>query len=467
MTESASTPSSKRYSAVAIVLHWAIAAAILLMIPLGWWMSDEAAAGNPSGAIYNAFQLHKSIGLTVLALSLARLGWRLANPPPPMPPHMPAWERTIAKATHWAFYGLMIGLPLSGWVFVSAGWSLHDNASMAVPTHYFGTFQVPALFGLTRAAEDVRAAVAAASMRAHSLMAWAAIVLVALHIGAALKHHLFDKDNVLTHMIPGLRALDGSAPPPRNPQRLAVLGVGLGLTGVALAAALFAISGYVAAASAPQHQSNIEISEPAAQENAAIADEAPDAAALEPVAAAPAGPPANPSAPAAPAAWRVDAGASAINFTYVYADESGETPMTGRFTRWRADIRFDPDNLAASRANVTIETASVSTNAAYHTSTLPSAAWFNSAAAPNATFVTREITARGNGYAARGDLTIRGVTRPVTLPFTLTIEGDRATMAGTLAIARADFGVGAGAEGDDMIGPEVTIQVRVIAARAP
>lgn len=455
MTESASTPSSERYSAVAIVLHWAIAAAILLMIPLGWWMSGEIAAGNPSGGVYNAFQLHKSIGLTVLILSLVRLGWRLANPPPPMPPHMPAWERFVAKATHWAFYALMIGLPLSGWVFVSAGWSLHDNSSLAVPTHFFGTFQVPALFGLSRAAEDVRAAVAQASMSAHSLMAWAALVLVVLHVGAALKHHLFDKDNVLTHMIPGLRALDGSAPPPKNPQRLAVLGVGLGLAGIALAAALFAVSGYVSAASAPQHQSSVEIAEPAAPPVEDTATETAEAA------------PAAPAEPGAPPAWRVDAGASAVNFTYVYSDESGETPMNGRFTRWRADIRFDPENLPASRANVTIETASVNTAVAYHNNTLATAAWFNSAANPSATFVTREIVARGNGYEARGDLTIKGVTRRVALPFTLTIEGDRATMEGSLSIARADFGIGAGAEGDDMIGPNVTIQVRVIAARAP
>ncbi|MCR6646430.1 MAG: YceI family protein [Terricaulis sp.] len=247
-------------------------------------------------------------------------------------------------------------------------------------------------------------------------------------------------------MIPGLRALDGSAPPPKNPQRLAVLGVGLGLAGIALAAALFAVSGYVAAASAPQHQSSVEIAEPAAPPVEDTATETAEAA------------PAAPAEPGAPPAWRVDAGASAVNFTYVYSDESGETPMNGRFTRWRADIRFDPENLPASRANVAIETASVNTAVAYHNNTLATAAWFNSAANPSATFVTREIVARGNGYEARGDLTIKGVTRRVALPFTLAIEGDRATMEGSLSIARADFGIGAGAEGDDMIGPNVTIK---------
>lgn len=452
---SASSPSSERYTAVAVVLHWAIAAAILFLLPLGFWMSGEIAAGNPAGGVYNAFQLHKSVGLAVLILSLARLGWRIANPPPPLPAHMPAWERLIAKATHWVFYALMIGLPLSGWVFVSAGWSLHDNASMAVPTRFFGLFQVPALFGLPQAAEDVRASVAAASFRAHSAMAWGAIVLVALHVGAALKHHLIDKDNVLTHMVPGLASPDGAAAPPKNPARLAALGIGLGLAGIALAAALFAASSYVAS-SAPQAASTIEIAEPAPPEPAEIEAEAqtPEVAA-------------EPATPGAPASWRVDTGASAINFTYIYSDESGDAQMRGRFTRWRADIRFDAENLPASRANVTIETASANTSAPYHNNTLPTASWFNSAAQPNATFVATDIRATSNGYEARGTLTIRGQARPARLPFTLAINGNRAVMDGTLTISRRDFGIGVGAEGDDMIGPDVVINVHVEASRAP
>lgn len=451
----ASTVSSERYSAVAIVLHWAIAAAILFLLPLGFWMSGEIAAGNPAGGVYSAFQLHKSVGLTVLALSLARFGWRLANPPPPLPPHMPAWERLAAKATHWVFYILMIGLPLSGWLFVSAGWSLHEDRSLAVPTHYFGLFQVPALFGLPQAGEELRAAVAQASFNAHAAMAWAAIGLVVLHVGAALKHHLFDKDNVLTHMVPGLRGLDGSPPPPKNPARLAALGVGLGLAGIGLAAALFAASAYVSG-SAPEAASTIEITEPSAPSATAPAVEAPPTA--EPEA---------PATPGAPSAWRVDTAASAINFTYVYSDESGEVQMRGRFARWRADIRFDAENLPASSARVTIETASANTNAAYHNNTLPTAPWFNSAAEPTATFTATDIRARGDGYEARGNLTIRGQTRAVRLPFTLTINGDRAVMDGAVTIDRRDFGIGVDAEGDDMIGKDVTINVHVEATRAP
>ena len=374
---------------------------------------------------------------------------------------MPAWERFAAKATHWAFYALMLGLPLSGWLFVSAGWSLHEGRSLAVPTHFFGLFQVPALFDLPRAGEETRAAVAQAAFTAHALMAWTAIGLAGLHVAAALKHHLFDKDNVLAQMIPALRPLDGSPPPPKNPVRLAVIGTGLGLTGIALAAATFAVIGAGPSAPAPQESSSIEIAAPETPAQETLAT--PDA----PAAATDAQQPAATPAPGAPAAWRVDAGASSIRFNYAYTDESGETPMNGRFARWRADIRFDTAALDASNASVTIETASADTGAPYHNSTLPSAGWFNSAAHPSATFRTTEIRAREGGYEARGRLTIRGQSRDVRLPFTLAITGDRAVMDGRVTIDRRDFGLGVDAEGDDMIGRDVVIVLHVEATRAP
>ena len=84
---------AQRYTAVAIVLHWAIALAIFGMIALGWWMGDALEDSATQAQAIAAFQLHKSIGLSVLVLSLARLGWRLINPPPPLPAGMKAWER--------------------------------------------------------------------------------------------------------------------------------------------------------------------------------------------------------------------------------------------------------------------------------------------------------------------------------------------------------------------------------------
>jgi cytochrome b561/polyisoprenoid-binding protein YceI len=451
-------PAADRYTAFAIVLHWAIAAAILFMLPLGFWMHEQAHDGASEG-VFRAFQLHKSIGLTILALSLIRLAWRIANPPPPLPEAMPAWEAFAARATHWAFYAIMIGMPLSGWLFVSAGWSLHEDRSLATPTHVFGLFQAPALFDLPRADEEMRRDVAEAAFAAHAFMARAALGLAALHVGAALKHHFINKDHVLTHMIPVLRPPNGEAAP-AEPARLAIIGGGLALTGVALTAALLTLTSATPGA-APQGASMIEIAAPAT-----VTSPAP-APAATPSETPPASAPAAPVAPSAPSTWRVDTGASSIAFNYVYTDESGETPMSGRFTRWRADIRFDPNNLAASTADVTIETASAETGAPYHNSMLTTSPWFNSAAHPSATFRTSEIRRHDGGYEARGDLTIRGAARETRLPFTLVIEGDRATMRGRAVIDRRDFGIGADAEGDDMIGRDVAIVVNIVATRAP
>ena len=163
--------SAQRYSAVAIILHWAIAFAILFNLVLGFWMHLTADSGHATQAVFQAFQLHKSVGLSVLALSLVRLAWRLTHKPPPLPAAMPAWEAFAARATHWAFYLLMIAIPLTGWLYVSAGWSHEQHRAFNVPTIYFGLFPVPHLFGLGEQSLAARSATANASFTAHYLLA--------------------------------------------------------------------------------------------------------------------------------------------------------------------------------------------------------------------------------------------------------------------------------------------------------
>lgn len=443
---------TQRYTAVAIVLHWAIAAAILFMIPLGFWMHEEAEHGNVSQGLFAAYQLHKSIGLTVLALSLVRLGWRLANPPPPLPEHMPGWEKFVAKATHWAFYALMISLPLTGWLYVSAGWSIHDEAPLPVPTHWFGLFEVPHLFGLNQASLDVREDAAGAALTAHAYLGFAALGLAALHVAAALKHHFFDKDETLAHMVPGLRAPFEKEAPPKDPVRLAVLGIGLSLLVVAAAAALFTV-GTLNTQQSAQPPSTFEVVE---AEPTPVAPTAPTIAA-----------PDGTDLPVAAPTWTVDQRSSSIGFSYSYEDENGSTAFNGRFTRWRADIRFDPNNLDASSAVVRIETASAATGVSAHDGALPSAEWFDSSAHPTAEFRTTRIRSRGgNQYEARGRLTIRGESRDIDLPFTLSIDGARASMRGSTTIDRRDFGVGEGGSGDDLISRDIQLTIRVDADRA-
>lgn len=182
-TRSTLTP---RYTAVAIFLHWTIAVLMLGMIALGLTMEDF-----PGAYKFLAFNLHKSFGLTVLLLSLARLYWRLTHAAPPLPASMKPWERAAAHATHGLFYFLILALPLSGWIMVSA--------DAKYPTIFFSLFEVPQ-FPLP-AAYDTHATHETFE-DVHYYLAIGTLGLVALHVGAALKHHFHDRDTVMWRMLP-------------------------------------------------------------------------------------------------------------------------------------------------------------------------------------------------------------------------------------------------------------------------
>ena len=426
---------AQRYSAVAIVLHWAIASAILFMIPLGFWMHEAVEHSETVIAGNAAFQLHKSIGLTVLALSLMRLGWRFTHKPPPLPP-MPAWEKFAARATHALFYVLIIGLPLTGWLYVSTGWSAHEDHALPVTTYWFHLFRVPALFDLPHAPEATRRALAFATIKTHWALAWGAVGLVALHVAAALKHQIVNRDETLAHMIPGLKAPNETAPPPKNPARLAVLGAGFAAIAVSAAAAFFALTQLGGGAAPPAEAATNATPAPAVTTTAAP----PTTTAL----ASPSG--AGPATPAVaagpPPTWTVNHGASGITFGAVYHDDdTPHSPFHGDVGSWRADIRFDPANLEQSRVVVTIDLASIHDDNDDHNRILRTEQWLGAAGA--AEFRTTSIRhVSGDNYEARGTLTIRGHALPITLPFTLTITGNHASMRGRTHIdPRIDINV--------------------------
>jgi polyisoprenoid-binding protein YceI len=170
-------------------------------------------------------------------------------------------------------------------------------------------------------------------------------------------------------------------------------------------------------------------------------------------------------AAAAPASWTVDKGASHLGFT---AAMSGQ-PFSGNFGRWNAQIVFDPNNLGASHVTATIDMASAKTDDQTRDEALPTEDWFAVNVFPRATFVSHEIAVVGpDRYVAQGDLTIRNVTRPVSLPFTLVIEEDTAKMSGSLSLDRRAFGVGQGQfKGGDTVALEVQVNVAITAKRTP
>lgn len=176
-------PMDRRYSGVAIAFHWVIAFLVIVNIAVGL-------LHDPIPALGAWMPGHKSIGITVLVLTIARLAWRLAHRPPPLPATTKAWERGAAHATHWTLYALLLAMPITGWLMVS-------GTAKRRPLDWFGLFDIPYL--------PVSKAAGSFGGDAHGLLGWLMLALVALHIAAALRHHLVLRDTVLLRMTPGAR----------------------------------------------------------------------------------------------------------------------------------------------------------------------------------------------------------------------------------------------------------------------
>ena len=184
--------SQTRYGDVAVTLHWLIAAGVIANIALGLYFADLPHS-DPNK--FTLTQTHKSIGLTVLLLSLLRVGWRLVHPVPPLPADMGPLMRIAARTTHFMLYVLIVAIPLSGWALVSA-------SPLGLPTMYFGLFpwpQLPFLADLPRAMKRLWAHQFGAI---HVFLAWSMIVLASIHILAALYHQFVRRDEVLGRMLP-------------------------------------------------------------------------------------------------------------------------------------------------------------------------------------------------------------------------------------------------------------------------
>jgi cytochrome b561 len=170
-----------RYGALAQLFHWIIVALIITQYVLAW-QADHATGLHKIAPLIQ----HKSIGMTVLALAVLRLLWRWSNPPPALPAHMPKWERWAAHASHFLLYVFLFLQPVSGLLMSQA-----RNYQVS----WFGLFTFPALIAPDKQAYDFLVSV-------HGLLATALFCVALLHIAAALKHHLFDKDDVLRRMLP-------------------------------------------------------------------------------------------------------------------------------------------------------------------------------------------------------------------------------------------------------------------------
>jgi cytochrome b561 len=176
------TTDGARWGGVSQALHWLIVVLVLGMAILGLVMVELPQ--TPSTA--RLYALHKSVGLTILALMLLRLAWRLhAGSPPPLP-GIPRWQARLAAASHAALYALLFAMPLSGWLI---------NSSSGFPLRWFGLFRVPQFGGRDEALN-------ALAKGWHEALFWTLAVLVLVHAAAAVWHHLFRQDATLARMLP-------------------------------------------------------------------------------------------------------------------------------------------------------------------------------------------------------------------------------------------------------------------------
>ncbi len=173
-----------RYTSTAIVLHWTVALAVIGQFAWGWWMQEIPK--QPVGPRVDAYNLHKSCGLVILALMLVRLGWRIGHRPPPMPP-MPRWQARLAAATHVALYAALIAMPLAGYL---------GSAFSGYPVRFFGV-ALPAW-------APKSAAIKGFMETAHLTLSWIIATAVLLHVAGALKHAIA-RDGLLARIGVGRR----------------------------------------------------------------------------------------------------------------------------------------------------------------------------------------------------------------------------------------------------------------------
>lgn len=198
-----------RYSPVGIAFHWVMAFLVLFQLGWGYYTSWLAVGGDK----LHAYQVHSAAGLPVLLLAIGRLGWRLMIPGPVNDADRQGWQTQVAYAIHYVFYIAFFGLPLSGWVMWSATAApgpLYLGGVIPWPQVPLADLPLTLQWRIMDVAEDV-----------HLVLVTILLVVIPLHVGAALKHHFWDRHDVLRGMLPEIPDAEdprtGSQHKPRAP----------------------------------------------------------------------------------------------------------------------------------------------------------------------------------------------------------------------------------------------------------
>lgn len=411
-----------RYSIAAIILHWLIAAIIVFQLAVGFGLEDLGAKA------FAQYQLHKSVGILILLLTLLRLGIRFALPrPQPVEKGLPG---TLAAAVHVGLYAFMLGAPLTGWMLVS-------TAKIKVPTLLFGVVPLPHL--------PLPDAFGPISSGAHEVMAVLGIALIVLHVLGALRHHWLLRDRLIYRMTPAASWL------------VTVLLVALLPLGWVAGRAMLAPSPStaplpkeVAAMPAPVPQENsLAAAQPLGNEVAAadveqkVEEQSEDAS----------GP---------PPAWTIQPGGR-LEFTATYGSDS----YRGSFADWSGDIVMDPEKPETATIKIDVDMSSVTMSDATQNTMVKGDDFFSAAQFAKAVFRSDNVRKTGTStYQAEGTLSLKSVSAAQTLRFALSGSGERRKVTGSAEVDRLRHNIGTGPTAQG-ISPAVTVNFSFDATANP
>ncbi|UYP68940.1 cytochrome b/b6 domain-containing protein [Thalassobacter stenotrophicus] len=390
----------QHYGSVTKTFHWLTALLILTVIPLGIvaqrWSFDTSDALAIKATL---FSIHKTVGLTLFFVALARIAWAVTQAKPgPLHPDRKL-ETFAAETVHWALYASLVVVPLTGWIHHAA-------------TEGFAPIWWPFGQKLPFVPKDVELAHTFASL--HIIFERVLIISLGLHIAGALKHAWIDRDATLARMLPGTnpKVPNYDHTTTASPAIAAFAAYGLALL-VGAGLGMFA------------HQEG----------------------------------PATPQLEAVASDWQVTDGTLAITVTQLGA------PVTGQFADWTAAITFDETvtDGVAGQVDVTISVPSLSLGSV--TTQALGAEFFNASDFATATF-SAPIRVTDGAYLADGTVTIRGITVPATLPFTLALQDGIATVEARTQLSRLSFGMGETAYPDESsVGFAVDVAISLTASR--
>ncbi len=389
------------YGALSKTFHWTTVLLILTLIPLGIY-ANGLPYDTGEALAYKAqlFSLHKTLGVVVFFLALARIVWAISQTKPaPLNPDR-RLEHFLAETVHWLLYASLVLVPITGWIHHAA-------------TTGFAPIWWPFGQSLPFVPKDDGTAHTFAAL--HIIFERVLAASFFLHLAGALKHHFLDRDVTLKRMLPGTIE---PGPLPENHRSFSpVLG---------------AIGAYVAALAigAGLGLFTKEDGVPAVPQLADVSSE-----------------------------WQVQEGTLSITIKQLGGD------VTGSFADWTAAITFDetPD-ADGKHGMVEVQIFVPSLTLGSVTLQALGGDFFNSEVYPTATF-SADILAQDGGYLADGTLTLRGTTLPLSMPFTLALEGDTAEMRGTTSVNRTRYNMGEAYPDESSVGFEVGVAVALTAVR--